>query len=150
MEMKKWGCLALLLLGLRPLWGQVPREPGPGEPEGFIGLTLEELYGLLGVPQAVYAVRGVDEWQDDVALVYPQGDFYVFRDRVGQVGLKALRGIRIGDSREAVLLALGEEACEGEDYFLLPVQDRPWPLTLRVNMGGSAGVAGIFLYRDDF
>ncbi|MDR2376002.1 MAG: hypothetical protein LBD96_06135 [Treponema sp.] len=120
------------------------------EPETLIGLTLEGLYGLLGVPQAVYAVRGADEWQDDVVLVYPQGDFYVYRDRVWQLGIKAIRGIRLGDSREAVVLALGEEVREGEDYFLLPIYGRSWPITLRVNMGGSAQVAEIFVYRSDF
>jgi hypothetical protein len=153
--MKMRGCLLLLLAStLCPLWGQVAQDTSsPGslpEPESLIGLTLQGLYDLLGVPQRVYAVRGIDEWQDDVMLVYPQGDFYVFQDRVWQLGLKAAWGLRIGDSREAVLLALGEEAREGEDYFLLPVQGRPWPVMLRVNMGGSARVAGIFLYRDDF
>jgi hypothetical protein len=120
------------------------------EPEALIGLTLGGLYDRFGVPQAVYAARGLDEWQDDVVLVYPQGDFYVYRDRVWQLGLRAVRGIQLGDSREAVLLALGEEAREGEGYFLLPIYGRSWPITLRVNMGDSALVAGIFVYRSDF
>jgi hypothetical protein len=49
-----------------------------------------------------------------------------------------------------VILVLGEEAREGDDSYFLPIYDRPWPMTLRVDMGGSGLVAGIFLYRSDF
>jgi hypothetical protein len=146
------GCL-LLLCGVffrLPAQESPAREGGISEPESLIGLTLEGLYGRFGVPQAVYAVRGAEEWQDDVVLVYPQGDFYVYRDRVWQLGIPAARGIRVGDSRRAVLLALGQEVQEGEDFFLLPIRGRPWPINLRVNMGSSELVAEIFVYRSDF
>jgi hypothetical protein len=119
------------------------------EPETLIGLTLEGIYGRFGIPQEVYAVRGQEAWQDDVVLVYPQGDFYVFRDRVWQMGLSGARGIRVGDSREAAALALGETAREGEGCFILPIPDRPWPMALRVNIV-SGQVSGIFVYRSDF
>jgi hypothetical protein len=160
------GCALLVILGLGffggDLWGQAARdsalpgaaEPGTGEPggsgpEALIGLTLEEIYGRFGIPQALRAVRGGEEWQDDVVLVYPVGDFYVYRDRLWQVGVGAARGIRLGDSREAVLLALGEEAVEGEDYLVLALGGWSWPLALRVNLD-SGRVAGIFVYRSDF
>ncbi|MDR0669156.1 MAG: hypothetical protein LBF95_03655 [Treponema sp.] len=147
MGIRRLGCL-LVVVGVFPLGADPVLELT--EPEALIGLTLEGLYGRFGVPQEVYAVRGAEEWQDDVVMVYPQGDFYVYRDRVWQVGIKAVRGIRVGDSREAVILALGEDAREGDDYFLLPIDGRSWPITLRVNMGGSAQVAEIFVYRGDF
>jgi hypothetical protein len=133
-----------------PVQGNSASGQDSSEPEALIGLTLEGLYSRFGVPQAVHAVRGGEAWQDDVVLVYPQGDFYVFRDRVWQVGIRAARGIRVGDSREVVILALGEDAREGEDFFLLPIHGRPWPITLRVNMGGAGLVAGMFVYRGDF
>jgi hypothetical protein len=119
-------------------------------PEALIGLTLEGLFARFGVPQEVYALRGEEEWQDDVVLVYPQGDFYVFRDRVWQVGVRAARGIRVGDPRAAVVLALGEGALEVDACFLLPIRGWSWPMTLRIDMGGSGQVAGIFVYRSDF
>jgi hypothetical protein len=153
MDAKRWICLLLLAAGLCPLPGQVfpgssfP-EAGFTEPETLIGLTLEGLYSRFGVPQAVRAVRGGEEWQDDVVLVYPQGDFYVYRDRLWQVGLPAARGIRVGDSRAAAVLALGEESAVGENHFILPIDDRPWPTALRVNLE-SGRVAGIFIYRSD-
>jgi hypothetical protein len=120
------------------------------EPEALIGLTLEGLYSRFGVPLELRAVRGGEEWQDDVVLVYPQGDFYVHRDRVWQVGISSARGIFLGDSREAVILALGEGAKAGDDYFIVPIRDRAWPMALRVNIGSSSQVAGIFVYRSDF
>jgi hypothetical protein len=145
----------LLALGLYPLSGQASQDFFPSgiaaaEPESLIGLTLEGLYGSFGAPQAVRSVRGEEEWQDDVVLVYPQGDFYVYRDRVWQLGLPSVRGISLGDGREAVILALGEEALEGEGCFILPIRDRPWPMALRVDMGDSGRVAGLFVYRSDF
>jgi hypothetical protein len=162
MDARGWACLLLFILGLCPLAGQASWEssspgigladPGIGlsEPETLIGLTLEGLYSRFGAPQAVHAVRGREEWQDDVVLIYPQGDFYVFRDRVWQLGLKAIRGLRVGDSRGAVMLALGEGAQEGEGYFLLSIHGKAWPITLRVNMDDSGVAAGIFVYRDGF
>jgi hypothetical protein len=120
------------------------------DPEALIGLTLEGLFARFGVPQEMYAVRGVEEWQDDVVLIYPQGDFYIFRDRVWQVGIRSARGIRVGDPRAAVVLALGEAAVEGEDSFSLPIYGWSWPMGLRVTIGGSGLVAGIFVYRSDF
>ncbi|MDR2136554.1 MAG: hypothetical protein LBO76_08065 [Treponema sp.] len=150
MGVRRLGCLLFVLGALCKPAARADSAPEVTEPEALIGLTLEGLYGSFGVPEAVYAVRGADEWQDDVVLVYPQADFYVYRDRVWQVGIRAVRGIRVGDSREAVILALGEEAREGEDYVLLPIYGRPWPIALRVNLGGSALVAEIFVYRSDF
>jgi hypothetical protein len=164
MDVRGFGCFLLLLIGLRPLWGQAAQDlssPEAGlEPESFIGLTLEGLYSRFGVPQAVRAVRGGDPWQDDVVLVYPQGDFYVYRDRVWQAGITSIRGIHLGDSREAVVLALGEEALEEDGCFILPIRDRAWPMALRVNMGAASPetpapgnfsrVSGIFVYRSDF
>jgi hypothetical protein len=176
MDARGLGCLLLLLLiGLRPLPGQSAQEPSSPEagftgPESFIGLTLEGLYGRFGVPQAVRAVRGGEPWQDDVVMVYPQGDFYVYRDRVWQAGIPAIRGIHLGDSRDAVVLALGEGALEEDGCFILPIRDRAWPMALRVNMespppetppqgspapgnpsqGSPSRVSGIFVYRSDF
>jgi hypothetical protein len=153
-DAKGLACLLLLAAGLCPLPGQAAAEISSGEreitePEALIGLTLEGIYAGFGVPREVYALRGEEVWQDDVVLVYPQGDFYVFRDRVWQVGIPAIRGIRVGDSRDAVILALGEEARAGEDCFLLPILDRPWPTALRVDIGSAALVTGIFVYRSD-
>jgi hypothetical protein len=141
----------LLFLGVL---SRLPAQNGGvvelSNPEALIGLTLEGLVARFGAPQEVYALRGVETWQDDVVLVYPQGDFYVFRDRVWQLGIRSARGIRVGDPRGAVVLALGEDAVEGEDSLFLPIRGWSWPMVFRVTIGGTGLVTGIFLYRSDF
>ncbi|GHV63376.1 hypothetical protein AGMMS49587_13220 [Spirochaetia bacterium] len=123
------------------------------DPAALIGLTLEALINRFGTPQSVYAVRGFEQWQDDVVFVYPQGDFYVFRDRVWQLALQSAYGIRVGDPRAAVELVLGDKAEGFGDHFLLSLPGRGWPLMFRVNLGaGTAAdrVSALFVYRPDF
>ena len=130
---------------------QSPEPAGDaGSPAALIGLTLGDLYARFGVPLSVHAVRGGREWQDDVVMVYGQGDFYLFGDRVWQVSLKAGYGLKLGDPRPAVTLALGEKAKDGGDHFLLPLPGEGWPLELRVNINGSGRVSAIYVYRPDF
>jgi hypothetical protein len=118
--------------------------------ESLVGLTLGELYARFGVPSAVYAVRGAEEWQDDVVMTYGQGDFYIYRDRVWQISLKTGYGLKLGDSRPAAVLALGEKARDQGDHFLLSLPGGGWPLELRVNINGSGRVSAIYVYRPDF
>jgi hypothetical protein len=136
------------------LWSQEAADSkSPAEdPSAFIGLTLEALLNRFGTPQSVYAVRGPEDWQDDVVFVYPDGDFYVFRDRVWQIGLKSAYGIRVGDPRAAVELVLGNQAEVFDDHFLLSLPGKAWPLMFRVNLSGGArgSVSALFVYRPDF
>lgn len=140
---------------VQALWSQ--ENPADSmDPAALIGLTLGDLINRFGMPQSVYAVRGLEDWQDDVVFVYPLGDFYVFRDRVWQLGLKSAYGIRIGDPRAAVELVLGDRAEVFADHFLLSLPGKSWPLMLRVNVGGAANggsagaVSALFVYRPDF
>jgi hypothetical protein len=150
--------LTILIGGAAPaLWSQEAANPAgqteaADDPSALIGLTLEALLGRFGTPQSVYAVRGLEDWQDDVVFVYQAGDFYVFRDRVWQIGLKSAYGISVGDPRAAVELALGDKAEVFEDHFLLALPGRAWPLTLRVNLSGPAraSVSALFVFRPDF
>ncbi|MDR2134307.1 MAG: hypothetical protein LBP27_04300 [Treponema sp.] len=122
----------------------------PEDPASLVGLTLEDLLNRFGTPRAVYAVRGVEEWQDDVVFVYDGGDFYICKDRVWQVGFKSVRGIKPGDSKPAALLVLGEEAEDRGDHILLSLPDGNWPLTLRVSLNETGFVSALYIYRPDF
>jgi hypothetical protein len=115
----------------------------------YIGMKLDELIARLGPPESVYAGRGQEPWQDDVVFVYSEGDFFIFRDRVWQMGLRSAYGVSVGDTKPAAALALGEDATDHGDYFLLPLPPVGWPLTLRVHLNSAARVSAIYIYRPD-
>ena len=134
-----------------PLWPQ-PEAEGllqEDDPGTFIGLTLADLIRVLGAPRSVYPVRGIEEWQDDVVFVYDEGDFYIIKDRVWQIGLASAYRIQAGDSRAAVSLYFGEALSSGEDYAIYPLKGQHWPLALRCNFDSAGRVTAIFIYRSD-
>ena len=132
-------------LTIVPLWPQSQGE----DPASFIGCTLEELIGRFGAPRSVYAVRGLHEWDDDVVFVYDEGDFYIIKDRVWQVGLSYAYLIRVGDSRAAVHLSFGQSLNSGENFAIFPLGWHSWPLGLRFNFDSTGRVTAIFIYRSD-
>jgi hypothetical protein len=144
--------LFALLAAAFPLSSQAPSPPG--DPLPFLGMKLDELMGRFGPPGAVYAVRGNEEWQDDVVFVYSEGDFYIAKDRVWQVALKSAYGISLGDPKQAALLIMsaisGDESRERGDHALAPLSGGVWQRMLRVNFNGAGLVSAIFVYRADF
>jgi hypothetical protein len=131
-----------------PLWPQ--GEESARDPVDAIGLTLTMVYTRYGVPDSVYAVRGAEEWQDDVVFVYTDWDLYVYKDRVWQVGLKSAHGISLGDSTGVVSLVLGEGVRTYGGYMIYPLPSRAWPLEMRFDLDAAGKVAAIFIYRSDF
>ena len=126
------------------LWPQV------SEPVSFIGMTLAETIQRFGIPRSVYAVRGIDEWQDDVVFVYDAADFYIYKDRVWQAGLKEARGIKIGDPGAVIPLILGSSAVDmRENSFFYSINEGAWPLVLRFNTDNTGIIKAIFIYRTD-
>jgi len=145
---KKIFICTILLFFIPRLWAQqdVSRND---EIISNIGLRLEDVFLRYGAPNTVHAARGNEYWQDDVVFVYNEWDFYIFRDRVWQIGLKSAYGMKIGDPKVAALLVLGDKAQDKEDYLLYPLTGSAWPLSLRVNLNAGK-ISGIFIYRADF
>lgn len=136
---------AVLFISAPRLWSQ----QGNDEIVSNIGLRLEDLFLRFGAPRMVHAARGNEAWQDDVVFVYNEWDFYIYRDRVWQIGLKSGYGMKIGDSKAAALAALSGKARDEGDYLLYPLTGGAWPMSLRVNF--TAGrISGMFVYRTDF
>ena len=134
------------------LWPQTSgqSEISTEDPFSLIGLKVNELIEHYGPPQTVYTSRGQEAWQDDVVFTYSEGDFYIYKDRVWQVGIRSACGISIGDSKPAVTLALGEQAVDQGDYFLMPLPAAGWPMMLRVNFNSMGRVSAIFIFRSDY
>lgn len=144
----------MLLAAASSLWPQeaARNQTRTGDPLSFLGMGLAELIGSLGPPEAVYALRGNEDWQDDVVFVYNEGDFYIFRDRVWQVAVKSVYGLALGDTKAAALMilpAVGEGLQDRGDYALLALPGGSWQRMLRVNFSGGR-VSAIFIYRSDF
>jgi hypothetical protein len=141
-----------LFLGATAVFPQSPSGDLdlPGDPAQPIGLTLSMMYTRYGVPESVYAIRGAEEWQDDVVFVYNDRDLYVFKDRVWQVSAKTAYGITLGDPGGVVSLILGDGVQSFSGYLLYALPSRSWPLQLRVNLDGAGRVESIFIYRSDF
>ena len=147
--MRKGILLCIILLFFIPrLWAQ---QGGIRNEEivSGIGLKLEDLFLRYGVPNTVYTSRGNEYWQDDVVFAYSEWDFYIYRDRVWQIGLKSGYGMKIGDAKAAALIALGDKARVEDDYLLYPLTGNAWPLSLRVNFNAGK-ISGIFVFRTDF
>jgi hypothetical protein len=128
-----------------------PDAGGLGDPAALIGLTLEELLRQFGTPLSVYAVRGLEEWQDDVVFVYDEVDFYIYKDRVWQLGLKSAYGIKTGDTRAAAIQVMqGAAEQSALTHLQYSLQNRAWNIKLRVNFDRAGLVSVIFVYRSDF
>jgi hypothetical protein len=129
---------------------QTGTGPVPEDPVLLIGLSLDTLVFRYGPPQSVYAVRGLEEWQDDVVFVYNDWDLYIFQDRVWQVGLKSAYGIFLGDPQGVAPLILGEEVRNFEGYLLYSLPPRSWPIQMRMNLDAQGRISAIYIYRSDF
>ena len=148
------GCAVILLFffWVQPqLWAQNQSETGDTtEPVSLVGLTLAELIQRFGMPRSVHAVRGLEEWQDDVVFVYELGDFYIYKNRVWQMGLKAALGIRLGDTYGTIAMVLGPGVEKRGDSVFYPLDEGSWPLMLRYDFDKAGRIQAIFIYRTDF
>jgi len=143
-------CAVLLLAGAS-VWAQAgsPVWERNEEPLSLVGMKLDELIRRFGPPQAVHAARGNEHWQDDVVFVYSEGKFYLYRDRVWQVEIGAISGMRVGDAKGVALLILGESAQDKGDYVEYAIPGGAWPLSLRINVNAGK-IATIFIFRPDY
>jgi hypothetical protein len=140
--------LVFLLTAAVPGFAQI--EKGQQDPSVLlIGATLQELISRNGVPKQVYAVRGVESWQDDVVFVYDDIECFIFGNRVWQIKIRAAYNIKDGDTRAAVIRTLGEGR-DFDGYTLYQLPARTWPLFLRINWNAQGKAAGLYIYRSDF
>ncbi|GMO36393.1 MAG: hypothetical protein Ta2F_12330 [Termitinemataceae bacterium] len=115
----------------------------------YIGLSVSDIITGFGIPNSVYAVRGQEEWQDDVVFAYKNIDFYIVKDRVWQISINKAIGINLGDPKGAVLLVLGNSAQDNNTHILQTLTGFNWPLQWRFNIKAGK-VSAIYLYRLDY
>ena len=153
LTMKRVLLLPLLLFitfSLRAQEQPVNTGASADEQISLVGLRLAELIARFGPPKSVFSARGNEIWQDDVVFRYDREDFYIFGDRVWQVKFKSVRGVSVGDPKQAALLVFGDKAQNMGDYLLVPVTGKDWSLMIRVNFDKADSVSAIYVYRQDF
>jgi hypothetical protein len=136
----------LFILCTQAGWGQYDYA---NDPASLTGVSLRDLIAMFGAPQSVYATRGPNTWQDDVVFAYGDWEFYIYRDRVWQISLKAAYGIKIGERREVIPLVLGNGVQIYEGFTLYTYSNRSWPVTIRFNTDPNGFISAIFIYRAD-
>jgi hypothetical protein len=142
--------LALLLAALS-LQGAPRLAADEPPPDDAVGLTLREVFSFYGQPDTVYAVRGAEEWQDDVVFVYDAAklDVYIYKDRVWQVNVQAALGLKRGDRKAAALQALAGNVEDRVSYLLYRYPATVWPKYARFNLDLSDRISTIYIYRPD-
>lgn len=134
-----------------------PRAPRtlPADPAELLGASPSELFARYGAPDAVYAVRGAEAWQDDVAFDYTDFAAFLFGGRVWQLLIRPsyrepVWGFIPGAELERIQASLGLPAPAegGQLEWSLPY--RGWPVRLRVLFGQAGRAEELYLYRADF
>jgi hypothetical protein len=160
METKSLVITAVLLFARFTLGAQEAAEQSaPAAPDGenAVGLTLREVFAFYGQPDTVHAVRGAEEWQDDVVFVYDDRklDIYIYKDRVWQVRVEAALGLKKNDQKTTALRVLGEKSALGElaedkgDHLLYRYPASVWPKYARFNIDALGRISAIYIYRPD-
>jgi hypothetical protein len=155
---------ALLTLWLAAV-AAAAQEPSPAaappSPEldlpALVGLTLPEATQRFGAPEQVFCARGEESWQDDVVFFYA-GHLYLFwyQNRVWQARVDehfagsflASRALAMHRSREEVLAALGPPMRELGDSLVYHLEDRGYPVRLRLYFREGL-LADAYCYRGD-
>ncbi len=125
------------------------------DPASLLGAKIVETIGRFGAPNSVYAVRGAESWQDDVAFVYTSGfTFFLYGDHLWQIRLTpayagSIYGVFLGDSSEKILSTLGQPYERNADSFVYRMPFRGYPVKLRLVFAQDK-LVDVYLYRADF
>ena len=143
-----------LLLAAAIAQAQASPDPESLELPTLVGLTVPEALERFGAPAEVFAARGAEPWQDDVVFYYPPG-FYLFwyQNRVWQARVDdsfegTFLNLSMGRSREQVLAALGPPMREVGDSLVYHLEDRGYPVRLRLYFRDGI-LADAYCYRGD-
>lgn len=126
----------------------------PDDPTVFIGKTIAEVIAERGPPSSMAAIRGPEEWQDDVEFSWGDGSrFDWYQDRVWRIDLGegykgSVFGLFIGDASDKALSLLGQPHFVAEDGLVWRLPWRGYPVQLRIAVR-DAKIADIAVFRAD-
>jgi len=125
------------------------------DPSALLGLSLVDSFARFGAPSSVYALRGDESWQDDVAFVYGTGyTLFMYGDRLWQLRFTkpyagSIFGIFIGDASDKALSILGQPYENGPGYLVYRMPFKSYPVRLRLALQDDR-IVDAYLFRADF
>jgi len=130
-----------------------------GDPQSFLGLTIENLFETDAVPLDIRPQRGIEADEDNVLFFYGEGfSLFLFNNRVWQVRYDRRSAVlpgelRMGESRDAVLPRFLEEGVvplsSSGDYITFQLRDTPWPIRMTLYFNEDK-LDDVYVYRADF
>jgi hypothetical protein len=154
-------CVAAVLAVPRRAAAEPSGSPSEGSADmasvdvaSIVGINLAQAGERYGTPAHVFVVRGDEPWQDDVVFRYASGLYlFWYEDTVWQVRLDLhftgeFLQLRMGASREQVRELLGKPWGEEEDALVYDLEDRGYPLRLRLYFDNDL-LMDAYCYRGD-
>jgi hypothetical protein len=141
---------ALLLVG-----GIVPAAADNFDPAPLIGLDLPGAVGALGLPQKMFAYRGVDESQDNVVFYYSDYRYlFWYKDRVWQVRCDRrfaghVYGLSLGMTREEAERTCPQQLVPNGDSLYFDLDGEKYPIRVRLVFVADA-LTDLYVYRSDY
>jgi hypothetical protein len=125
------------------------------DPAPLLGMGLGESFARFGAPASVFALRGDEAWQDDVAFVYGTGyTLFMYGDRLWQLRFTkpyagSIYGLFLGDGSEKALSILGQPYESGPGFMVYRMPFKSYPVRLRLALQDDH-LVDVYLYRADF
>jgi hypothetical protein len=121
----------------------------------YLGMEPQEAIAELGAPAEIFSLRGESADEDDVVFYYSRHLYlFWFRNRVWQVRLDrryagAILGLKMKAERREVLEVLGSPLAELEDSLIFQIEDRGYPVRLRLFFHEDT-LVDVYCYRGDY
>ncbi|MBN1838274.1 MAG: hypothetical protein JW820_20615 [Spirochaetales bacterium] len=149
-------CAVAFLAGVSGLAAEPSAASGAQVPDpvALLGVGLAEALERFGAPAEVSVLRGEEPWQDDVVFSYASGlHLFWYQNAVWQVRLDVrwageVLQLRMGAARQRVRELLGPPWREEEDALVYHLEDRGYPVRLRLYFAESL-LVDAYCYRGD-
>ena len=129
----------------------------PAGAVSLLGAEVSRILALFGPPPALYALRGLEPWQDDVVFDYPERGVACFfwHERVWQLRLGAgspelVPGLAWPVTPAGLEERLGPPDRPETGWLEWPVGGLPWRVRLRLLPAADGQPEQLYLYRADF
>jgi hypothetical protein len=125
------------------------------DPAPLLGIGLGESFSKFGAPSSVFALRGTEAWQDDVAFVYGTGyTLFMYGDRLWQLRFAkpyagSIYGLFLADGSDKALSILGQPYESGPGFLVYRMPFKSYPVRLKLALQDDR-IVDAYLYRADF